>query len=186
MRAVMLEVPERLLEERRRKGLDRFDEMWDGVLHMVPPPSYAHQKLGSALLVALKPFVEDQGLSIVYRVGVFRDGRDYRVPDLVICREDQASERGVERGAEVVIELRSPGDETSEKLPFYGAMGVREVFVIDPATARIELFVLRGGKLLPVVADASSVLRSEVLRVGLRCAANKVILVTADGERAAQ
>lgn len=34
----MLEVPEGLLAERARLGHDRFDEMWEGVLHMVPPP----------------------------------------------------------------------------------------------------------------------------------------------------
>ena len=39
MRAVMLDVPESLLDERRRLGLDVFDEVWEGVLHMVPPPS---------------------------------------------------------------------------------------------------------------------------------------------------
>ena len=36
MRAVLLEVPEAMLDERRRLGHDGRDEMWDGVLHMVP------------------------------------------------------------------------------------------------------------------------------------------------------
>ena len=56
MRAVMLDVPESLLDERRRQGLDVFDEVWEGVLHMVPPPSGEHQRLelelGSAFLSA--------------------------------------------------------------------------------------------------------------------------------------
>jgi hypothetical protein len=38
MRVVWLEAPGGLLEERRRLGLDIRDEMWDGVLHVVPPP----------------------------------------------------------------------------------------------------------------------------------------------------
>jgi hypothetical protein len=29
---------EALKERRRRAGLDRLDEVWDGVLHMVPVP----------------------------------------------------------------------------------------------------------------------------------------------------
>ena len=52
----MLDVPESLLDERRRQGLDVFDEVWEGVLHMVPPPSGEHQRLelelGSAFLSA--------------------------------------------------------------------------------------------------------------------------------------
>jgi hypothetical protein len=43
----MLEAPQALLDERRRLGLDRRDEMWDGVLHVVPPPKDAHQSLGA-------------------------------------------------------------------------------------------------------------------------------------------
>jgi hypothetical protein len=35
----MLDVPGSLLDERRRLGLDVVDEVWEGVLHMVPPPS---------------------------------------------------------------------------------------------------------------------------------------------------
>jgi hypothetical protein len=34
----MLEVPQAMLDERQRLGLDGRDEMWDGELHMVPPP----------------------------------------------------------------------------------------------------------------------------------------------------
>jgi hypothetical protein len=41
-RAVVLDPPsaglEELVERRRRSGLDRFDEVWQGVLHIVPAP----------------------------------------------------------------------------------------------------------------------------------------------------
>ena len=47
MRGVLVEVPERMLAERRRLGLDGHDEMWDGVVHLVPPPDGRHQRLGS-------------------------------------------------------------------------------------------------------------------------------------------
>lgn len=38
VRAV-IRIREEKLAERRRKGLDIFDEMWDGILHMTPAPS---------------------------------------------------------------------------------------------------------------------------------------------------
>jgi Uma2 family endonuclease len=82
-----------------------------------------------------------------------------------------------------VFEFLSANDETYEKLPFYESMGVREVFVIDPEISRIELFVLRGGRLLAAVADSSGALRSEVLGIGLRSAGDKLLLVTDEGER---
>ncbi len=64
MKAMVLDVDERLLDERRRKGLDVFDEMWDGVLHMVPPPSERHQRLGSWLLEILAPLARRQDLML--------------------------------------------------------------------------------------------------------------------------
>lgn len=32
-------------KRRRISGLDRLDEVWEGVLHMVPTPSYGHARL---------------------------------------------------------------------------------------------------------------------------------------------
>ena len=40
-------VPEDFLEERRRLGIDVRDELWEGVVHLVPPPASAHARLCS-------------------------------------------------------------------------------------------------------------------------------------------
>jgi hypothetical protein len=45
MKAVMSEVPADLLAWRKRTGADRWDEMWEGVLHMPPMPNLEHQEL---------------------------------------------------------------------------------------------------------------------------------------------
>ena len=45
MKAVMPSVPPEILEWRKRTGADRWDEMWEGVLHMGPTPNYDHQDL---------------------------------------------------------------------------------------------------------------------------------------------
>ena len=70
----MLEAPLELLDERRRLGHDQFDEVWEGVLHMVPPPSGLHQQIGTELLVALHPLVAARGLTITYETGLLRPG----------------------------------------------------------------------------------------------------------------
>jgi len=53
VKAVLLEVDPSLLEQRRRLGLDRWDEMWEGVLHMSPAPAREHQRILTELLVFL-------------------------------------------------------------------------------------------------------------------------------------
>ena len=60
MRAVFLDYPEAALAERRAKGLDTLDEMWEGVLHVVPPPSAGHQRVGMILFARLLDLAEER------------------------------------------------------------------------------------------------------------------------------
>jgi len=181
MRALMLEPPPELLEDRHRKGLDLRDEVWDGVLHMVPPPSGPHQELGASLFELLRPVARRRGLRLQYETGLYRGDRDYRTPDLVAFRPENASERGVDGHAEAVFELLSPGDESREKLPFYESLGVSEIFLVDPATRAVELYVVRGGKLLAVLPDRNGAVRSEVLGMEFRPVDGPKLRLTWDG-----
>ncbi|MBI2892162.1 MAG: Uma2 family endonuclease [Deltaproteobacteria bacterium] len=168
MRAVMLETPESLLEERRRTGADLFDEVWEGVLHMVPPPSVGHQRFGKRLLLVLTPIADARGLESNYETGVFRPSPgplDYRTPDLVFARADRYSDRGVEGRAELVVEIRSRNDESYEKLPFYASLEIPEALVIDPITRAVELFANRAGAMEAVAPDSAGGVRSSVLEV---------------------
>ena len=54
MDAVWIDVPEEFLEERRRNGQDKKDELWEGVLHMVPPSSPRHNRVSFDLYIALR------------------------------------------------------------------------------------------------------------------------------------
>ncbi|MGH9123603.1 MAG: Uma2 family endonuclease [Acidimicrobiales bacterium] len=152
MRGVLLEVPESILADRRRLGVDRFDEMWAGELHMVPPPSEEHQRIGLRLVLLLAPLAEDAGLSLRYETGLFdpdaEDPSDYRVPDLVVFGESRRSARGVEGAATLVVEIRSTGDETLGKLPFFERVGVEEVLVVDRDTKAVRHWTRDGERLV--------------------------------------
>ena len=78
----MREVPEHWLEERARLGHDRWDELWEGVLHVVPPPSFAHQRVGSKLHLFLGTRLAPRGIDVMYETGVFRPGRAGREPGI--------------------------------------------------------------------------------------------------------
>lgn len=169
----MLDVPDAMLDERRRLGLDGRDEMWVGELHMVPPGGGRHQRFGTQLLVVLAPLAEDRGLAPSYETGLFRTDTDYRVPDQLYCRPEDRSERGAE-GAELVIEIRSEGDETYDKLDFYAERGVREMLIAYPDDGRFELLRAVGDRLLPVTADREGALRSEVLGAAFTTVAGRL------------
>jgi Uma2 family endonuclease len=158
MRAVMLEAPQSLIEERRRLGLDGLDEMWEGVLHMVPPPSQEHQRVEGRLFRALSAIAETRGLEAYTNFGVFGAAeQSYRVPDVVVAAAIHTSKRGVEGRAELVVEILSPNDESYDKLPFYAARGIPEVWIVDPVTRVAEVYALRDGRyvLVPSAGDGS-------------------------------
>ena len=112
---------------------------------MVPAPSDRHQRLEAELLLVLAPLAKRLGLITTVETGLFRADKDYKVPDLVVSRPEDRSERGVEGRAELVIEIRSPGDETHEKIEWYLSVGVREVVVIDRDTLGVTRFGSAGA-----------------------------------------
>ncbi|HEY5924160.1 MAG TPA: Uma2 family endonuclease [Kofleriaceae bacterium] len=158
MRAVVLEMPPHWIEERRRLGHDLRDEVWDGVLHMVPQPGTPHMGLSSDLVFVLIPLARARGYRVFFETSLFGAAgeKNYRVPDLTIVHPDNVSERGFEQHAELVIEILSANDESRDKLPFYAMCGVREVWLIDPATRAFEILSLEDR--YATVRTASAVL----------------------------
>lgn len=175
MRAVHLSVSPDELRERRATGQDRFDEMWEGELHMVPPPSWEHQDISDALCEFLRAHCRR------YRLGTVRSGagvhdpecpdKDYRIPDLTfvaVGNERVIQPRGVVGAADAVVEVRSPDDETYEKFSFYARLGVREVIVIDRDTREPEVYRLAGKEFVAVSASSEGWVTAGVLRLRLR------------------
>lgn len=175
MRAVILDVGPQELERRRRLGLDGRDEMWEGVLHMAPAPSDEHQRTLDELIAFLVPLVRRQRRGTVRSgINVFDEkagAEDYRIPDLTFVaagREALLAADGVRGGGpDAVVEIRSPGDETYEKLPFFARLGVREVLVVDRDTKKPEVFRLAGSQYLGVAPDREGWVVSECMSVRL-------------------
>ncbi|HEY6036986.1 MAG TPA: Uma2 family endonuclease [Kofleriaceae bacterium] len=142
MRAVWLSVPESFLEQRRAWGQDKLDELWDGELHMVPPPSSRHARIERDLLLALDPIARRRGLeAFPDSTGVFGPGENWRIPDVTLVRPQDVSERGLE-AAELVVEVLSPHDESRQKMPWYASIGVTEAWLVHPSTREVEVYTL--------------------------------------------
>src|SRR5262245_35643078 len=110
MRAVM-HVSDAELADRRRKGLDRWDEMWEGVWHLAAAPSLEHQRAVDRLIAFLVPRLKTTGRGeLISGINVFRHltgTRDFRIPDLTFVatgREHILHEDGVRAdGPDAVI-----------------------------------------------------------------------------------
>jgi Uma2 family endonuclease len=131
---------EQLIERRHALGLDTFDEIWEGTYHVAPAPRFGHAYLEDELARVLRPYADAAGL---VGSGPFNLGRpdDFRVPDHAYHRGRPDPDAVYLATAAVVVEVLSPDDETYEKLPFYAAHDVDEVFVVDSATRQVRILV---------------------------------------------
>ena len=125
-----LEALEAVVADRISWGCDSLDERWEGVWHFVNPPKMWHALLSTPLLRALSPIADRLGLlPFGEGVGIFGAEIDWRMPDQVYVRPEDIREEGVVSAA-FVVEIRSPRDESYEKLPFYASCGVDEVLIV--------------------------------------------------------
>jgi Uma2 family endonuclease len=155
--AVLLtEIPpplETWLERHRALGQDLFDEMWEGVYHVSPAFHPAHARLDHRLARFLGPLADAAGLLGCGPLNIGTSD-DYRVPDQAYLATEPVTT--FVPTAAVVVEIRSPRDETWEKLGFYADRGVREMLVVVREERTVHCFVLWEGRL--VETDRSELL----------------------------
>lgn len=169
----------RLIEERRARGANHFDEVWQGVYVMAPAPNDEHQDLTGGFTEVLRIAVDRRGLGKT-RPGInltsFPDEWeiDYRVPDVAVFLKDAPA---VCHGTfwsgppDFLVEIVSPWDKTSEKLAFYSKVGTRELLVVNRDPWQLNLYRRQGDVLSLVVAitpGEAAAICSEVLPLEFR------------------
>jgi Uma2 family endonuclease len=175
---------DRLIKERKRKGIDLYDEVWEGMYVLPSMPNNAHQRLAGDLCDIFREVVKKAGLGQGYPGANVSDRRkgwkhNYRVPDvLVVLKDSRAVDCDTHffGGPDFLVEIQSPGDDTEEKVPFYAKIGVRELLIIHRDTRTLRLLRLEGGELVlvkPSSLGGKEWLVSAVLPLAFRRTANK-------------
>jgi len=141
-------VLQELLEQRRRWGADRFDEVWEGVLHMNPAPGGPHEILLHQLIVLLGPIARPAGLLPLPGFNVGKES-DYRTPDAGLLDPGQDLTAVYLPTAALAVEILSPSDKTWDKLPFYANRQVDELLIVDPQTHEVHWLALSNGGYKP-------------------------------------
>jgi Uma2 family endonuclease len=136
-------------------------ELIDGVIHMSPPPSDAHEALDVWLIKVLGIYVEERGLGQVRGAnsGVLVSGTTLRQPDLVFFGSDSLSRMdasGRHGAPDFVVEIvdsdRARRDAVTKQAQ-YEAIGVRELWVADLPRRELRHFVLEGGRFAALPVD---------------------------------
>jgi len=136
-----------LVSERARLGVDRHDELWDGLLHMSPWPNPRHGAVDASVMLLIGPRGRRSGLVPVTGFNVGDLSHNYRAPDggLLRTADLAGSDTSVDSAA-LVWEIVSPGDESWLKFDFYAAHNVAELVIVDPRTREVHWFRLVAGR----------------------------------------
>ena len=169
----------RIIHRRRRLGLDRKDEVWNGRYIIMPDPDNVHQDLVGSLLTVLRIVISWAKLGNAYPGCNISDREDkwtsnYRVPDVTVFLNDNPAENRDTHwlgGPDLAVEVVSDNDKSRKKLGFYAGVGTRELLIVDRVPWQLELFRLTDGELVSVgkssVADGNA-LASEVVPLSFR------------------
>jgi Uma2 family endonuclease len=122
-------------------------ELIAGVLFMTPPPEYNHDdvvKVLNRILTLHLAEIGDKGSLYVPRAAIWTSKRTYLEPDLFYVSAELATRLDPEHRntADLVIEVISPGSaiyDRNTKADTYGALGVRELWLIDGTTQTVEV-----------------------------------------------
>ena len=134
-------------------------ELYDGLPMAMASPTDVHQEISGELHWQLENYLRGKPCRVYYSpldVRLFeRDGDrpeavDTMVePDIsVICDLDKLDEIGCKGAPDLVIEILSPSTTRHDrftKFNLYQQAGVREYWIVDPASQSVQVFVLEGG-----------------------------------------
>ncbi len=168
-----------LIRDRRDRGIDRFDEVWNGVYVMAPAADTEHFDLSFELGFAIRSALSKPGKIRVHSGANVSDRsekwtKNYRIPDLaVFLPGNPARDMGPYwlGGPDFAVEVISPGDRSRKKLDFYAKVGVRELLLVDRKPWSLELYRLTDGELKlggKATPEEPRTLISHVLPISLR------------------
>jgi Uma2 family endonuclease len=147
----------KMIARRKAHGLDRYDEVWNGVYVMPPMPNNEHHALVTrvvSILADVLPIDEGiayAGVNVSDRVKGWK--KNYRVPDVCIYLvTNPAQDCGTHwcGGPDWLTEIASPDEDPHEKFEFYESVRVRELLIINRDPWSIDLYQLQAGKLVLV------------------------------------
>ena len=133
---------------------NRLVELSDGCLEILPMASILHQLIAQFLFKLLDAFISANrsGLVLMAPLPVRLWPGTLRQPDVVYLRPERIRDvRGQPDGADLVMEVVSPGEENRQrdlttKRREYAAAGIAEYWIIDPEERQIVVLTLAGDE----------------------------------------
>ena len=150
-------------------------ELIAGVIYMTPPPEAAHDQIVTRLIRCLTLYLahsNDGGNLYVPRAAIWTGPATYVETDLfyLSANLEERLEPNHRDTADLVVEVISPGSaiyDRNTKADTYGALGVRELWLVDQTAQTVEVrnqtgAGFGGGKIFAGSDRIESVLFSDL------------------------
>ena len=128
---------------------DRRYHLLDGDLILAPAPTIRHQRILRRLAVLLDELAVENGLGEVFLApcDVVLSNYDVFQPDILFVSNERRgliTEANIQGAPDLVVEILSSATEHYDrgyKRTLYARYGVREYWLVDPATETVEVLV---------------------------------------------
>jgi Uma2 family endonuclease len=131
---------------------NRLIEFVNGSIELLPMPTDKHQDIIQFFLFALHAYLNPRGGKVqIAALRLLLPGGTYREPDLLVLLDanDPRRQNAGWLGADLVIEIVSPGDpkrDKVEKRVDYARAGIPEYWIVDPQDETITVLRLEGNE----------------------------------------
>jgi len=149
-----------------------YYQVIEGELHMSPSPNDLHQVIVGNIYFIFRAFLKKNpiGKARVSPLDVFLTEINVFQPDVLYVSHENASiltPSGTKGAPDLVVEVLSPGTKSYDlgpKRAIYARTGVKELWIIDPATLTIQVYRLQLNAQSPEAAfDATAHFTSPLL-----------------------
>ncbi|MES2703353.1 MAG: Uma2 family endonuclease [Bacteroidota bacterium] len=141
---------------------ERVELIKGQIFEMNPGPDRMHQELSGYMHIAIYNFLAGKQCKVYsapFDVRIPRKSKDDKdiitvlQPDLcVVCDKSILDNRGCLGAPDIVVEILSPGNNTTElknKYDIYQEAGVKEYWVVSPQDKTFLMYTLKDGQYVP-------------------------------------
>lgn len=127
------------------------EELIDGkVVAMSPRPAFRHNQIAGNLYALFWQYLRGRTCTpVMDGTDVHLTEKDIFVPDMmVVCDREKIKYDGVYGAPDLVVEVLSPSTAKRDKgykKDVYEKCGVREYWLVEPASKSIEVYLLKDG-----------------------------------------
>ena len=128
------------------------EELINGEIIMMSPAATSHNIVAGNIHIILGTYLKKKKcVSFGDGEAVYLSPENKFIPDgMVVCDRSKIRFDGVHGAPDLVVEVLAPStakNDRRHKMEVYGASGVREYWIVDPANKSVEQYLQEDGRL---------------------------------------